>query len=1186
MKFKGIHIALALLVAVALMPSPKAFAQAVTAQIHGTVTDTSGAVIPGAKVVALNTSTGIKTTQTTNHSGNYVIPQVQVGGPYTVTISKPGFQSSKTVGFILRVGDQRLVNATLKPGTVATTVQVNANQLQVETSNTELRDIVTAHQMETLPLLSRSPTYFQKLMPGTVESSDRFGGFSSNGSQTQENSYLLNGADINDAPLQSVGLNINPDALSQIAIVTSTINPQYSRNSGAIVNETLKSGTNQFHGNAFEYYRDTFLNNGNYFSKTRPRFHQNLYGATLGGPIFKNKLFFFLAYQGYRNSTAATTQTPVPTNDQLGRNGSGIAALSSDYNVGNGGLNSAVGLSSNPLPFQIEGPNNTLCGPNQTRKTWSECFPNGAVNLPTSDYNPIAAKLLTQYVPSPNTPGGYYNFNAPNTGAEDQGIIRIDYHLSQSDTLWADTVFQSSPSTSALPFYGATLPGFEEKDAEHFKIFNADWTHTFNANTLNVLRAGYFRFNYAAVEPAQVMQPSSYGFDITPQDPASAAMPTISVGGYFTLGFSPYGPQPRIDTNESFTDNFTRIQGNHSRKFGAHVERFSVNNPFYSNNHGSFGFSGSGQFTSGDPLLDFLVGIPSSYNQGSGAKIDARAWEIYAYAQDSWKVTNSLTLNYGTGYDIETPFANLQYGGKAMDCFAPGAQSKVFPTAQSGLLYPGDKGCNDMGGATVKYDHLSPRFGFDWSPGRKYGFLTGPAGDHMFAVRGGFGVYFNRDSEEAQLQNLEDPPFGISSTGAGDVGGSPSFANPFHDVANRTGYSENNRFPYTFPKPGQNINFAPLAPYYLSTISKNYSVPYTMNFNLQIQRQLPGDQVLSVGYVGSLGRHLVRAYEANQITPAGHAAAVAACKAMSTSACLNYAAFLPYYSPQYYTEPSGNFITVGQVHTNGASNYNSLQVELRKAESHGFFYQISYTWSHALDNGSSFESSGFGNSNGLTGTNWVPGYQYLSYGNSQFDATNRFVAAYGYQFPLWGRLKQNLIAREALGGWNITGITVLQSGFPVSIGETGTNRSLYCNSIYSFYSCPDTPETSTYNIQMRNPKTLYNGQHYWFNPAPFSPEPIGTFGNVTRNFMRGPGFNYTNMAVFKNFPLGRPGSPRYIQIRMEASNVFNHPNFAAPDGNLSDGAQFGTITSVIQPTNAGGDPQPGRAVKLAGKIYF
>ena len=467
--------------------------------------------------------------------------------------------------------------------------------------------------------------------------------------------------------------------------------------------------------------------------------------------------------------------------------------------------------------------------------------------------------------------------------------------------------------------------------------------------------------------------------------------------------------------------------------------------------------------------------------------------------------------------------------------------------------------------------------------------MTGPSGQHLFAVRGGIGLYFNRDSEEAQLQNLEDPPFGTSSIGAGDVGGSPSFGNPFQDVANRPGKSLPNKFPYTFPTPGQNIDFSQFTPYDLSTISPKYDVPYAFNLMLQVQRQIPGSQVLAIGYVGSLGRKLVRAYEADRITPAGHAAAVALCATMSVSDCQsNVASTLPLTYPQFFTESSGNFLSVGQVYTDGSSNYHSLQVSLTKQMTHGLYYQISYTYSHALDNGSSFESAGFGNSYDLVGTNWVPGFQNLSYGNSEFDSRNRFVAGYGYEIPLTAGMRDNYFMNEFMGGWHLTGVTALQSGNPVSIGDVGLNSSLYCNFPVPFYSCPDTPNTSTYNIPRRNPRQQIDGQNFWFDPSPFSPEPIGTFGNVKRNFFSGPGFNYTNMALFENFPIGHADSPRYIQLRLEAANVFNHANFAPPDGFLGDGPSFGTITSVVQPVqDAGqGDPQPGRAVQLAGKFYF
>lgn len=1191
MKFTRHFGLMALGVAIVLLgAAPVAKAQEITATIHGSVTDSSGAVLPGAKVIALNTSTGQTTVQTTDGKGYYVLPTLAVGGPYTIKIDKDGFKTFSAVGLMLSSNENYEQDAKLVAGSVTQTVQVNANAIQVDTSDTQLKATVGATEIEQMPLLGRDASIIQKLTPGSVESSDRFGNYSANGSQTQENSFLLDGADINDAPLQTQGFIINPDALGEITFLTSTQSPEYSRNSGAIVNESVKSGTNSFHGEGFEFYRDTFLNNGSYFSQKRPKFHQNEFGGTLGGPILKNRLFFFLGYQGFHNASGSSTLTTVPSDAQLGRNSSGIADLTGDSNNSTGGLNSA-GLSANAIPFTIAGPSGP-CGPGTAYTKWNTCFTGGTVDLPTSDFNSISSTLLSKYVPSPNADNGLkYDFNSPNTTKEDQGVVRGDVTVTHADQLWAESVFQSEPSFSGLPFTGANLPGWGQNSARHFKVFDSAWTHTFSTTTLNNLRVGYFRFNFAAVEPAQLQPPSTLGFDITPQNPGAASTPKISVSGYFTLGFSNNGPQPRIDTNEDAADNFTKIIGNHNLTFGAHVERFGVHNPFFNNLNGNFGYSGGGGYSSGDPLLDFLVGIPDSYSQGSGALIEAFAWEDYAYAQDNWKASSSFTLNYGIGYDVQTPFKDLQYGGEGIICWVPGAQSKVFPGAQPGLLYPKDAGCNSHGGPTAKYDHFAPRIGIDWAPESGVGWLTGPAGEHKFAIRAGVGLYFNRDSEEAQLQNLEDPPYGLNSQGAASVGGSPSFANPFADVAGNTASSETNPFPYAFPTPGQNVNFAALAPYVLSTIAPNYDVPYAYNFNLNVQRELRGNQVLQVAYVGSLGRKLVRAYEADKITSAGHTAAVAACNATIAangpgSFCSSEATLLEFENPQWFTDTTGNYLSVGRVYTDGSSNYHSLQVSLNKQITHGLYYNLGYTYSHALDNGSSFESSGFGNSYDLTGTNWVPGFQHLSYGNSEYDARHRFFAVYGVVAPLPQSWHEHYMVNEALGGWHLTGYTVLQTGNPVSIGEPDDNRSLYCNSnAYFFYECPDTPETSSFNIAIKNPRAA---GHAWFDTTPFSLEPVGTFGNVKRNFLHGPGFNYTDMTFFKDFPMGHADSPRYVEVRLEAFNVFNHANFAPPDGSILDGPNFGTISNVVSPVADGGngDPQPGRAVQLAGKIYF
>ena len=1177
-------------------------AQATTASIRGTVTDPSGAIIANATVLVTNTSTGISNTQKTDSKGYYIFPDLHIGGPYTVTVSAQGFQKFISTGTMLDLSSAREMDAKLQVGASSQTIEVNTATVQVETSDAQLKNVVGAAELEELPTLGRDAVQLQKTAPGVVEASDREATFSTNGSQTQENSYLLDGTDINDILLNQPGLIVNPDALAEINIISSTVDPQFSRNSGAIVDEALKSGTNHFHGDGFEFYRDTFLNNGGYFSTSRPPFHQNVYGGTLGGPIRQSHAFFFLAYQGLRSRTAQTTNTAVFSDDQR-----------------NGNFSFDGGLSGNPIPFPngLQGPNG-VC---PAGTAWNQCFPNG--QIPTSNFNSIASNLLNKYVPHSNfTSGGinYYNYNAPSTDGDDQGIIRIDDQLTSKDTLWASTVFDSNPSMNTLPQPstestgdGATLPGFAADNSAHTKIFNASWTHVFNSTTLNELRAGYFRYNFGELEPAAstLAAPSSFGFNIVPQDTAAGTLPYINVTGYFALGFSTNGPQPRKDENYNYFDNFSKVAGNHSLKFGAYLERFVFSNPYYSDNSGYFNFVASGTYSSGDPAVDFLLGVPSSYNQGSGFFVDVRAWQYYAYAQDHWKVSDTLTLAYGTGYDAETPFENLQYQGVGVTCWvASNAQSKVFPNAPPGLLYPGDPGCNRSGSPTTHWNHLSLRVGFAWTPKTGLGMLSGAPGQNVFVIRGGFGVYWNRAQAEGMQENSADPPFSLNSLGAAGLGGNPSFANPFEDIANTPGASyATNPFPYTVPKPGPNVSYASLYPLEMDNLTSAFDVPYTNNFNLNVQRALPSNMVLTVGYVGSLGRKLMRARDGDPETQAGHDACLQGTGTGApitlgnqTLSCIQLSASQSLFFPGNKTQPATvpgsqvpglfpnglpDYLSIGAMYTSGASSYNSLQVSLTKAPTHGLYFSLAYTYSHALDNSSSLEDSV---ANGYN-VNSFPGFEHLSYGDSTYDARQRLVGLYNYGIPLPPGIRTNQLARTALSGWHVSGVTALQSGFPVTVYDGGVFNSLYCDQ-FSFVECPDTPNTSTFHIKTLNPRKTGN---LWFDPSTFSQEPIGTFGNVKRNFFHGPGFNYSNIEIYKNTPIGGPESPRYIQLRLEAYNAFNHANFANPIGNFNDGppvnnngpgALFGTINSVDQPVNTGADPQPGRAIQLAGKFYF
>jgi hypothetical protein len=670
------------------------------------------------------------------------------------------------------------------------------------------------------------------------------------------------------------------------------------------------------------------------------------------------------------------------------------------------------------------------------------------------------------------------------------------------------------------------------------------------------------------------------------------------------LGFSTNGPQPRNDQNYTYVDNFSKVIGNHNLKFGANAERFIISNPYYSNNSGAFQFNNNSAFyTTGDSAADFLLGVPANYSQGSGFFVDVRASQYYAYAQDHWKASNTLTLAYGSGYEVETPYENLQYNGVGVTCWFPtDVQSKVFPNAPPGTLYPGDSGCNRNGGPTTHWAHFAPRAGFAWSPVASFGALTGPSGQNGFVVRGGFGLYWNRVQGEGAQVNSNDPPFSENSVGAAGLGGNPSFANPFADIAGTPGASyPTNPFPYTVPKAGQNVSFQSLYPLEMDNLSADVDVPYTYNFNLNVQRALPSNMVLTVGYVGSLGRKLIRAREGDPITQQGHdeclngtGAGAPISIGGNTSSCLQLAGFQSLYFPGLKLQPGtvpGSqipqlfpnglpyYLSIGGMHTSGSSNYNSLQVSLAKAPSHGLYFSLSYTYSHALDNSSSLEDSV---ANGY-GINYVPGFEYLSYGDSVYDARQRLVGLYNYEIPVLEQIRDSRYLRSVLGGWHFAGVTALQTGFPITVYDGGVYNSLYCDQ-FSFVNCPDVPNTSTFHIKTINPRKPL---HYWFNTSTFTQEPIGTFGNAKRNFFHGPGFNYSNFEIYKNIPLGEEGGLRYLQVRLETYNAFNHANFANPSGNFGAGPNvFGVISSVDQPIDAGGDPQPGRAVQIAGKFYF
>jgi len=1132
-----------------------ATADEVYARIRGTVTDASGSIVQGAEVSASNTATGFSKTVASDADGSFQFLQLPVG-MYDVTVTKPGFRKFTAQHIVLMLNQVYNLQPALEVGQVAETVTVEANPMQVESSVTQLQTVVDSQKIVDLPLIGRDWTQLQQLVPGVVAGSDRFGtvsrgnAYASNGSQSQQNSFLIDGADSNDIAINTPIVIPSPDAIQEFNFVTNTINPEYGRNSGGVLNAVIKSGTNQFHGGAFEFFRDTALNDPNFFRQPNV-FHQNQYGGTLGGPVVKDRTFFFISYQGTRARQAqalpGNTLPTVFSQDQ--RNG-----FFPDI---------AASTAKSPIPLVGENGETFPAG-----TQYNAIFPTG--HIPSQDISPISQKLLTSYVPLPNAPGNLYSYSPVTTQTIDQGIAKIDHHFGQNDAVWVSTFIEDNPQLRALSFGGSNLPGFAEDDTVSSKSFTAAWTHTFSPTMLNELRASYVRINFDSGEPATPVSPASLGFSgINPQNTVGVGVPFIGISGYFNLGFGIQGPAPRIDETYQLTDNLSKVIGTHTLKFGFTGERFAVSNPFAFENNGNYTFAGTGLYSTGDPGADFLLGIPDSYIQSSGAHQVERTYEYYFYAQDSWKIRRDLTLNYGVGYQIDTPLQNKYFGGEAFNCFRPGQQSTVFPTAPEGLDFPGDKGCT-ASGYNAHYDNFGPRFGFAYSPDA--GWLSGGR-SQKFVIRGGFGIYFNRTEEELALQNLLAPPFALSSTGIGDVGGNPSFANPFTDIA--SGQSIPNKFPFAPPKPGdKTVNFAFFEPLSINTTSPNFATPYAMNYNLNIQRELPGAMVMQIGYVGSQGRHLEVAYEGNPITLAG----AAACAADATCVANRTIQQILYPSHTQYA-PGNTIASAGTQGTIGVSSYNSLQTSVRKNFSHGLTFTAGYTWSHSIDDGSGFEESSTQASS--DGRDFNIYNARLSRGDSAFDARHRFVASYDYELPRL-RAWDNAFVKYGINGWRVSGITTFQTGFPFTPFDSGF-RSLTCSAL-NYYGCSDgpngvgaittfDPRNSSVVNTVANPANTTALPNYWFDPNQFTRQTFGMFGTSGRNSIHGPGINNTDLALQKEVLFSEA---RKLQLRLEAYNLFNHAQFNLPGANAASTSTFGRITSA----------HAGRLVQLGAKFYF
>ena len=886
--------------------------------------------------------------------------------------------------------------------------------------------------------------------------------------------------------------------------MSSTLNPEYGRNSGAIVNAIIKNGTNQFHGDVFEFYRDTFLDAIPWFSLNRALYHQNQYGGTVGGPIVKDHAFFFFSYQGRHSATPQ----PSAYADTFGGLEYGQdqpivfsqAQRTGDFSAGGGSF------SNNPIPFPMYGDSasscpvsgGVMCAANGTN-TYANLFSTGSI--PTQDLNTLSVKLLNQYIPMANGPGNAYLFNPLEIAKRDQYLGRLDEKVSSKDSIWFYGLYDKHITNDDLGFGGSSLPGFADGNPSKTYEYTTAWTHTFSATTINEARFAYLRFNYDDVVPASTQSASAYGFTgiSSTQAPAFAQLPVMFVSGMFTLGFSAFGPQPRVQNTYQVVDNLSKVWGHHTFKFGFNMDRLEINNPYYNSLNGVYQYFGSGSFSTGNPGADFLLGLPDEYQQGSGAIIRARGREYYSYGQDQWQVKPNLTLTLGVGWEIQTPFKNLYANGEILDAFHPGQQSTIFPTAPVGIVFPGDKGVGEYGDASIHYDDFAPRLGFAWSPG----------GSTKWSVRAGIGLYFNRTDSEATLQTLTNVPFSTISTGAGAIG-SPGFANPYNTVNPATvgafpSGTTNNPFPFAAPAAGTSPNFAEFEPIGINDVfySPHLTAPRSTNFNLNVQYQVSKSTVATIAYVGTIGRHLEGAYNMN---PAGQASGNPAAVAEGATNDFN----LPALAANTYQYNPNVYGDIGVYATAWNSNYNSLQAQINRHFSNGLQFQAAYTWSRYFDYTSSLENDAFNN----------PGFNALNfarnYGPSANDAPQRLVVNYVYTLPFY---KYGHRWKRLTDDWNLSGIGTFQHGFPVEVFQTAFD-DLQGSPIQGFFASPDFVNATGAPLNINhNPRNSPTQQ--WVNPAAFAIPALGTQGTANRNPFYGPGLKFLGHGVGEEYSLHR-----------------------------------------------------------------
>jgi hypothetical protein len=1124
-----------------------------TGAIAGVVTDPTGAVVEGVVVKVTNNLTGETRTAVSAGRGNYTEPLLPPGN-YAVEASKAGFKNTSYRAITVSVTEILTLNIQLQVGSVQETVEVTGQGEQLQTETSAAGRVTDSIVVESMPLVTRN--YTQILALSTGVSADVMkaselgrGGTSGGGSNPNDdmvtaggagndNNFQMNGVEVNDFQQSgnfSGGVAVpNPDSIQEFKVQTGQYDASYGRNAGANVNVVTKTGTNEFHGTVFEFFRNDALNANDWFLNEngvpRQELRQNQYGMTFGGPIVKNKLLFFTSYQGTRQTngvdpTCSTTFTTPPlTNDRS------AAALGALFYGQPTFIQEATGL---PLGPSVAQDGSNISAPALALLQMK--LPNGQYLYPTPQR--IDGSL-------PFSEQGSYSVSNPCTFYEEQFMTNADWNQSDKSQWQVRFFFANSSQANTLPatdLGGPTAPGFPYVTKQHFRNFSLTYNHTFSNNLLNQAEIGYHRISSSDVQQ-EVFSYPQIGVTISPGP--TDENPVIYAAGLPTVGGN--GQNVILAQNTYVAEDTVAWQkGHHAIRFGGGVTRPQ-------DNQAAFQFFGGLIFLTPS---DFLLGqagdtsLPPGLQFGNVyGSIDlplegAREWRVLdanAYFQDDYKVTSRLTLNLGLRYerlgDVSDALGRVanfnQYAADPNPPTGGSYQGIVVASNYNGPALPTgvQKGNNKLGIAGDGQNTWDPRIGFAWMI----------PGNDKVVLRGGYGVSHTHTTGEAFLQTVSNQPWGLIRE---QLGTDPTvtFANPFAFPGQ----------PSTLPAFTPYSPGSALSPF---TFNNHWRPGMLQRYSLNLQTELRKDMMLEIGYIGTRGLHLTQQVLPDQALDASPSNPI---RGQTDNTLANL----------YQRVPVQGFgiSTWRQINSEGASWYNGLEASLTKRFSHGVQLLASYTWAKEL-------STDFSSSTSPNGGESI-GNQYLQsarYGPDLFVRPQRFVASYVYAPPYFEH--RGALLRNTLSGWKIAGVTTIQNGHPLAVQNTNAFNLYGINGTDDDFAqlapnCTVSQVSSSGSVQSKI--NHFINQSCFENVATGQPTPYpvissdgGTaFGNTRPGILRGPGQNNTDLSLIKNFSPRWPNENAAVEFRAELFNAFNHPQFSDP-GYAVDGASFGAITTA------------------------